>query len=184
MENKERTIQITLLVVGLIVGFGLGFLVFDGDDNPTNPDQDTEIENGESESNSETEGGSTINTSNNSSVTVSDQAAGSTVLIDTLSLEQDGWVAIYTDMDGQPGSIIGAQYYPAGEHQNIPVSLQLGTTAGNTYYAVLHADDGKIVETAFGRHEFNHTTDLELTDSSGNEIIDSFSTISLGARGL
>ncbi len=71
-------------------------------------------------------------------VEVADQSAGMSVMIDSVSLEKRGWVAIEDDK----GWILGAARLEAGVHSNVAVELLRGTEKGATYKAVLFVDDG------------------------------------------
>lgn len=71
-----------------------------------------------------------------------DQRPGSSVVISSLIVEQDGWVVIHKEAGGKPGPVLGETYVTAGEHSQVIVSLRESTMDGNTYYAMLHRDDG------------------------------------------
>ncbi len=179
-ETKAKFIQVIILVIGILIGLLLGLLLFKNKDRV-----ETFIEDAERQAAGlQLTERQAMEAANLPTISVSNQPAGNTVTVDNARLTENGWIAVYTDIDGNPGSILGAQYFPEGTYENITVRLQAPTTAENTYYTIIHGDDGKIVETQFGRHQFDHTVDLPITDAEGNRIKDSFQTISLGARGL
>lgn len=97
---------------------------------------------------------------------VADQTSGMLVTISTVTLNEQGWVAIHEDSDGNPGRILGAALVFAGERNNVPVELLRATEAGKTYYAMLHADDGD--------KSFDIGKDLPIKDSSGNVVMVKF----------
>ena len=61
--------------------------------------------------------------------------------IDRVVLAQPGWLCIQADQDGRPGPVLGCSAVPAGESQNVAVSLDL---AGLTWtlHPALYADAG------------------------------------------
>jgi hypothetical protein len=73
------------------------------------------------------------------SVTVATQAAGTLVLLQSLSLSQSGWVAIRDNA----GRTLGAALFPAGTESNVSIPLLRATSAGERYQALLYFDDGK-----------------------------------------
>ena len=95
-------------------------------------------------------------------IAVNDQPPGMNVAAALVTLAQDGWVVIHEDADGQPGRILGAQLFNAGQSQSGTVELLRGTEEGRVYYAMLHSDDGD--------RQFDHTKDLTIRDPQGNII--------------
>ena len=80
------------------------------------------------------------------SVEVYDQIAGMSVAVQSLKLDQAGWVAVR----GIDGRILGAGWFPAGMQSQVSVPLLRGTTAGERYQVLLYADDG---DRAFDLHK-------------------------------
>jgi len=97
------------------------------------------------------------------SVEVSNQAAGSSVTLATVSMAANGWVVIHEDMDGAPGNILGAQRFDAGAYEGGRVELLRSTVSGGRYYAMLHLDDGD--------KSFDHKLDLAIRDGAGNLVV-------------
>jgi len=77
-------------------------------------------------------------------VSVSDQPAGNSVEVTGLSLSSAGWVAIYDTRDGVPGWILGAKRFLPGDKEGV-VPLLRQTVPGETYFAILHGDDGDLL---------------------------------------
>ncbi|MEX0918869.1 MAG: hypothetical protein WDZ85_02780 [Candidatus Paceibacterota bacterium] len=179
MENKERKIQIIILIVGLLIGFGAGFLVFS-----KSGELEELIDQAEQNSRQIDLKQTEMPTLSTWQVAVADQGPGDSVYIETATLPAPGWIAIYDDLTGQPGSNLGARFFDTGEYEGVTVSLLANTVAPGTYYAILHEDDGKIVETSFGRHPFDHTLDPVVTDSAGEVLAEPFEVIIIGARGI
>ena len=96
-------------------------------------------------------------------VDVGDQSAGTTIVLKSVTLPQTGWVAIHEDNSGVPGNILGAQRLDAGTTNLGNVTLLRGTTAGGTYYAMLHADNG---DGAFDPH-----VDLPMLGADGKPVM-------------
>jgi hypothetical protein len=68
--------------------------------------------------------------------------AGQTA-IDTVSSAGPGWLCIRADDGGNPGPVIGCSApLPAGESQNVPVSLDM-TQLTWTFYPTLYVDAGR-----------------------------------------
>ncbi|HTR18931.1 MAG TPA: hypothetical protein VMH91_03080 [Candidatus Paceibacterota bacterium] len=72
------------------------------------------------------------------SLTIADQPAGTEITVQSLSLSQEGWVAI-RDSEGKT---LGAALFPPGVQQSVSVPLLRATTAGDTYQALIYFDDG------------------------------------------
>ncbi len=125
-----------------------------------------------------------ITSTTGNALTVLDQPPGDQVIIDHLTLANPGWVVIYTTDDlGQPGRIMSAQYFDRGDYHTTKMTLLEGTLDDETYWAILHSDDGLVFQTQYGSHPFDYTKDLPLTDASGKKIGVTFKAVSGGSRG-
>ncbi len=104
------------------------------------------------------------------SVTVDDQLPGNSVVVKDVKLRKAGWVAIHEVADGQPGRVLGAQWFPAGESTGT-VALLRPTVDAGTYFAVLHTDDspneGRI---------FDPKVNVVMVDDAGEPIMAQFLT--------
>lgn len=77
-------------------------------------------------------------------IDVSDQGAGSVVVLDDISYPtSNGWVVVRDYVDGTPGSILGAARY-SQEVGLTPASVNLlrATKADNTYQVVFYSENG------------------------------------------
>lgn len=166
-----------ILIVGLIVGFLIGYVIFA--DNSINNEEINNDDNGELIEESDEATTSAVA----NKITVDDQPPADRVLVKKAVLDEDGWIVIYTDRDGQPDYIIGAQFFATGTYNDLYTWIEIPTIAGNHYHAVIHNDDGYIFETEFGRHVFDLTKDLPVTDNSGNWLSDRFRVMATGSRG-
>lgn len=170
-----RNNLIIAFFIGLIIGFG-GYYLWDNRPG-TSPEQDTtqqEKQNGgqameeDDKNNGEQENGG-VQMSDNS-VQVPDQPAGLRVILPSLSVGQDSWVAIHEDMDGSVSPVIlGASRFDAGEYTDEVANLLRNTEEGNTYYAVIHVDDGD--------KEFDPEKDTPVTNSQGAPVMDAFRAV-------
>lgn len=108
-------------------------------------------------------------------VTAPNQASGSEVFIEEVTLTQDGYVVIHkVNEDGSPGDVIGvSEALSAGEHTNIVIQLDEETAEGESVIAMLHQADGN------GTFDFPGG-DTPLTDAEGNIIQVSFDILSEG----
>ena len=70
-------------------------------------------------------------------ITVSDQPAGDSVRIASVTLSKTGWVAVRDSL-----RIYGAAWLAAGTHENVSVPLLRNTTSGDKYSVVLYVDNG------------------------------------------
>lgn len=98
-------------------------------------------------------------------ISISPQKAGSSIVVDEITLSKPGFVVIHEDNAGSPGKIIGQTFLlTAGTKQDIVVKVSV--QAGKTYYAMLHSDNGDT--------KFNATDDVPLKDSKGMPIMTMF----------
>lgn len=82
-------------------------------------------------------------TGQDSSITVSNQSAGNTVIIPTATLIAPGYIVIHEQEAGELGPAIGAsELYEAGTYQDIEVTLDRASVSTETLYGMLHDDDG------------------------------------------
>ena len=97
-------------------------------------------------------------------VTVSDQAAGSVVNIDSAKLTKPSWVAIV----GTNGWVRGAHWFNSSV-ENVSIELVKPTIAGESYQAVIYVDDGD--------KKFSlHAGDTLVTSSEGAPVSSTFKT--------
>ena len=102
------------------------------------------------------------------SISASGQSAGISAKIDSVKVEKLSWVAIHEDNNGAPGNILGAQLFESGEHSGT-VELLRGMLPGQTYYAMVHTEDGD--------RAFDPKKDLPLIDDAGQPVWAIFQTI-------
>jgi len=176
--KKENKIIAGSVAVGLVLGFGVGFIVwgYDGqagdalivqkiEDNIVAPTDLIEKTAGENTASvfavmmGETE--SVI-------ANASHQAPGKVVKIDKIVLDAVSWVAVHEDINGELGNVLGARSFAPGEYTNISVPLLRGTTIGKKYYVGVYKDNGDL--------KFDRKTDTLLRGSDGEMIGSVFMT--------
>lgn len=155
MNNKFIINQasIIFLIIGLLVGFGVGWYVsnLNGDNTPTKEEV--------SETDTET-------SVSKNDLSVSDQPAGLTVLIDSVSLKEPKWIAVREDINGEMGNILGALRLQEGAHEGVEVELLRGTNPEELYYVVLYEDNGG--------DTFDHNFDSLITSEAEEPVLTTF----------
>ncbi|MBF05175.1 hypothetical protein CL644_00480 [bacterium] len=101
-------------------------------------------------------------------ITVNDQAAGSAVLVTSVTLSTDGWIVVHEERNGLIGNALGAKRRNAGTYQNTIIPLLRDTQENTRYWIVLYNDDGD--------RQFNLSTDFPLKNTENEPIISSFWT--------
>ncbi|MEK7601551.1 MAG: hypothetical protein AAB480_03420 [Patescibacteria group bacterium] len=71
-------------------------------------------------------------------VTVRDQAAGASVAVASVTLNEMGWVAVRDE----GGRVLGAARFDAGTWNDVSVPLLRATAAAGSYQVLLYIDDG------------------------------------------
>jgi len=105
-------------------------------------------------------------------VSLLDQYPGNVVYLTSVQLSAPGWVVIHSDKNGQPGDIIGSAYFDKGINPG-KITLTKSMIDGQTYYAMIHSDDGD--------KKFNPAKDLPLKNTVGSIIMQIFhASISVG----
>ena len=72
------------------------------------------------------------------------QAGGDNVFVEKVSLDKDGFVAIYrTQEDGTPGKLIGVtKLLPSGVRENFLMNIDEVVNEGDVLFAELYVDNG------------------------------------------
>lgn len=96
---------------------------------------------------------------------VPDQAGGQEIFINSVSTKDGGFVVVYRDNNGTPGSVIGVSpLISAGTTmKNLRFTLNEAVKEGDIVYAALHKDNGDGV--------FDPATDVMAKDQSGNPLV-------------
>lgn len=99
------------------------------------------------------------------SLTVDDQFPGTVVYVSTASLVKPGFVVIHKNVGGKAGAVIGAKAFVAGTNPG-QVDLTESTIEGQSYYAMIHVDNGD--------GKFDAATDAVAKDKTGKEVMVKF----------
>ena len=160
-----RKIIITIIVIALLV---IGAYYLTGTTEDTNNVKEVDQE--EMTDDKEEGDSNTIidPVPSNSSITVNNQIAGSSVTISSITLDRSAWVSVEEDNDGERGNILGALWLPAGTHSSQSIELLRSTESGSLYHIVLRGDDGD--------KRFDYIVDTEL-QSDGENITATFSAL-------
>ena len=76
-------------------------------------------------------------------VEVRDNLPGDSVVIPRVVLSSPGFVMIHKSDNGRTGAIVmTGDYLPAGESKDVVVHTGIETQSGESYFAMLHVDDG------------------------------------------
>lgn len=173
MLSNQR--EYTIFVVGLLIGFVAGYLVFGlagGQDTNTTPQQNNDAEEQNATS---TENGDTTdeedqqNQADTISLSVEDQTPGMSVAVSEITTSEPVWVAIREKNDDDtPGRILGAKLFSKDTNSG-DVTLLRRTVPEAAYYATIYTDDGD--------HEFEFDSDDEMmTNSDGETVLVEFKT--------
>lgn len=161
MEFKKKLGWI--IVAAFIIGFAISWIVLGmGSATPEGGDS------------SATSTESISSPAGPNALSVANQVSGLTVAIDSVTLENSGWVAIHEERDGGLGNILGAAWIPEGTSENVSIDLLRATAAERSYYAVLHGDNGD--------RTFDYHIDLPLVSETNAPIAVKFFTENLSVE--
>ncbi|OGY59320.1 MAG: hypothetical protein A3I31_02275 [Candidatus Colwellbacteria bacterium RIFCSPLOWO2_02_FULL_44_20b] len=155
--RKVVIIAIIAFLVGLLIGNISRDRSMDLTDDTVSGGEEI-VQNG----NELTEGESAANV-----IVVNDQPAGNKIVVASVTLEEDSWIAIQEDRDGSLGNILGARLFAAGTNAG-EVRLMRSTAVGGMYYAVIRPDDGNPDDFDF------RGVDAPLQDAEGNVVMAKF----------
>lgn len=76
-------------------------------------------------------------------------AAGDSIMVESATISQDGWIAVHSDAAGKPGPVVGFTALKAGTSNDVKIMLSPAPKAGDKLWPMLHVDAGTI-----GKYEF------------------------------
>ena len=160
------------LITGVVAGLLLGYVLFGNQTvlAPIGGDERNSVTTNKSNFVSPDE-----RSSNQSVIVINTQRPGGAVFIRSIVMTEPGWIAIHDSLNGQPGNILGAYYFPAGTHTDKIIPLLRAVIDGDPYLAVIHNDDGDRV--------FDHKMDLPRTSLDGRLQMEAFEVVSVSPRG-
>jgi len=176
METESKDVSETQKIVifalaAFIIGIGVGFVLVEDTGTSVNTDEDIEA----ATSTQATSSNSTRTATTTTSITVNDQPAGETVLVDSATIDRVGWAAVYENRDGEPGNILGARLIPQTGEWSGTIPLLRNTEPDKNYFVKLLSDDGD--------RSFNHEEDLPLAGEGGSDVMTEFKTMATSPRG-
>jgi len=187
--NNDHTQQLWLVGVGsFIVGVVLGLLVSTMMADSTMPhteDRET-LSDSNSTSTVETDPNAVTEEQQDRSVRVdtdtdntglsgswhvqaNNQKAGTSVVVESATLRDIGWIAVRENINGEMGNVLGAVRKNAGTHTSIAIDLLRKTVPNQAYYVVIYKDNGD--------GEFQYTQDT-LVEVNQQTVYSTFRTIS------
>ena len=147
--NTSDYVQYALaLIVGFVVGAGI--MSFWNESHKT-----TSLGN----TNSDASATTSLDTMTPTDVVVTDQPAGSLVVVSRVTLAKVGWVAVQEVKDGAVSNALGASLRDVGTSSDVDIILLRPMHAGVQYAVVLYVDDGN--------HIFERKVDKPLIDTAG-----------------
>ncbi len=164
--NTQNKVVSLAVVVGLVVGFGFGYLLW-GIKGAKNVVKKAT----ESAEKADLEASAIASTGVFASSDIAqaeNQVAGKSVIVSKVKLSATSWVAVHEDRAGELGNVLGARRFAQGEYQNSLVPLLRGTTSGQKYYVGIYKENGD--------GKFDRKTDTLLHGEDGEMIGSTFVT--------
>lgn len=162
-----KTFSVQPFVVGIALGALLATAWFYG--HPSNTiSQTTPVANTTGIAPATTTVRAVLPTDRSGALSVSDQAAGSAVRVESVTVPPPGvWIAVREVENGQLGNILGA-VRAKGPRSNFSVPLLRNTKPGTTYAAELYRDNGDEL--------FNAASDSAYVDFASDQVVTTYFT--------
>ena len=141
--KKYDVIPVALAILGIVIGFALGWYFRGPLLNQSQSNQDTKIN---------------LPENPKESIAISDQDSGESVMISHVVVSEDSWIAVREVVDGTMGNILGAGRLSSGEYFDVSIPLLRPTSPSGEYSAVIYKDNGS--------GEFEYNFDFLVTDGS------------------
>jgi hypothetical protein len=161
MEKSKFSLPVVIaLIVGLLVGYSFGAIVYrnDSSGDVTKLDESLETEENNEEGIITAGAGEekVLGVPGEVSFSVANQTAGSQVVIAEASVDRVTWLAVRDYAESKIGNVLGAKRLPAGAHTDVAVELLRPTIAGQSYAVVAFYDDGDLA--------FDHKVDAAVME--------------------
>lgn len=165
--TKERNMIIGAVVVGLIVGFGVGYVLWGTEksgslvvNHSSTHESADHVDVDSAHSTQSDAAASIVQIEQNQAAAVAlsveqnvathdnfletmSQPAGMSVLVSHAKLSAPvSWVAVHDDNNGDLGNVLGARSFAAGEYKQISVPLLRGTVTAKKYHVGIYIDNG------------------------------------------
>lgn len=85
------------------------------------------------------------------------------IVVDTVTLPENGWLVAHADNNGEPGAVLGHTFLEAGTRQYLPILLSGDVT--DSIFVILHEDTDEPE-----RYQFGETDDADMPLTINNEI--------------
>lgn len=140
--SKAYTPIIMGIVIGLVIGFAAGW--YWTENKYSSKDTESEKTLGaDKTADVVSETAIQQREARDEAISVSDQSAGQSVVVSSVTLSESGWVAVRELQGDELGNILGAtRVRDSGTTQNVSVPLLRPTVAGQAYAVVIYQDDG------------------------------------------
>jgi hypothetical protein len=99
-------------------------------------------------------------------IIVDEQNPGRVVVVTEAAFQNVGWVVIHENDKDKPGKILGARLFNKGKNSGV-IEIAQPMQAGQSYYAVLHNDDGT-------KTVFDPAKDTEVKNTQGQVVMVKF----------
>jgi hypothetical protein len=165
-DKSNMSAYVGIFVAGIVIGALLGWGI-------------SASKSGTSSTATSTPNGATSQNGNNvdltgsaigsSLVVAATQTAGMSVSVTNVSVAEPTWVVVYEDVNGKPGSVIGAElFFPPSMKGKTASDIELvrPTIAGNTYYVGQSVDDGD--------KSYSSKNERKLVGSDGSLLLSKF----------
>jgi hypothetical protein len=143
IERKTAIACVACLLLGFLAGWSFGSYDRAREDMTTveTPFDEGDVMTGTTTATGTVERGLRVYEGITETLRLVDQKAGGEVYVAGVALSRPGWVAVREEQGGEGGRILGARWFPEGDHEG-SVELLRNTTAGGRYHAYLFLDDG------------------------------------------
>lgn len=148
MQNNKTVIISVAILLLLVIGVGY-FLLTRGSSEDVVVEDESDF--------------TSVSGDERNSIIVNDQIPGEAVFFQNLTLEQDGFVVVRSEDEGQPGVVVGSLYVEAGVDQNGTVELEETTVEGGVYYVELYSDSD-------ANGEFDEDLDSRVLTTGGSAV--------------
>ena len=165
---KKQNVPLIISCIVLVAIIIAGIWIFGGKSKPasnTVTDTGTLVDNNTTASSTLSEEGGGGITGTGAGILIDDQNPGRLVTVSQVSLMNPAWVVIKEDLNGKPGTVIGARIFDKGKNSGI-VELLRAMVIGKSYFAVVYNEDGD--------GKFDPKKDLVLKGTNGADVMVKF----------
>ncbi len=158
MQTKKVGTFITGFLVGLVVVYAYGQMFNNKVDNSPVVESAND--------NINTEVSISPDPIINNELSIVAQSAGNSVLINSITMPEDGWIVVHEIKDNIISNALGAARRDAGQYTDISVYLLRDTQPDNEYMVVLYKDNGD--------KTFDLSADKPFANADGEHVMSKF----------